>query len=433
MSSLKKFLPGFHLYPNSGRLNDPNGLCYFNNEFHIFYQNNPHSTLKRECYWGHYSTKDFIHYKFQGLAISPNSKRDQDGAYSGSAIICKNKLYLFYTGSVKHKGNYDYVLTGRESNTMRVESKDGIHFTNKKVIFTNKDYPSNLSLHVRDPYVFKEGQNFYMVLGARSKDNHGSYLLYSSKDLEHFKLVKNYKSKDLGYMFECPSIFILSQNKIYSFSPQGIKTESNRFKNIFSSGYAINKISKSNYIEWDLGYDFYAPQVFVDPKGRRILIGWAGLEGASYSYLEEKEGWKHCLTLPRELKLKNNKIYQQPIKEITNLYQKFKNANSYKGKRFLAKFNITKDTQVILGNSLVIKFNKNRMATHFKCNGANRPDRKYNIKINKVDIIFDTSICEIYLNNGEYVFTTRIYSSNPGVVIKGSKSKIAEIKPASFK
>lgn len=428
LSGVKKFLPSFHIYPHSGRLNDPNGLCYFNHEYHIFYQNNPHSTLRRECYWGHYTTKDFIHYKFKGLAIAPNTPRDKSGAYSGSAVTYKNKLYLFYTGSVKHKGNYDYVLKGRESNTMRVESKDGIKFTNKKVILLNKDYPSNLSLHVRDPYIYQEKGLFYMVLGARSKDNHGSYLLYKSKDLEHFTLVKNFKSKDLGYMFECPSIFTLNNKKIYSFSPQGVKKESNRFKNIFSSGYCINNINKKNYIEWDLGYDFYAPQVFTDPKGRRILIGWAGLEGADYSYLEEKEGWKHLLTLPRELKLKNNKIYQQPIKEITKLYQEFKSINTYKGKQFIARLTVNKDTQVNLGDSLIIKFNKNKMSTHFKSNGANRPDRTYNINIKKVDIIFDTSICEIYLNNGEYVFTTRMYPSKPGIKVKGSNVKIAAIK-----
>lgn len=422
MPSVKRFLPGFHIYPHSGRLNDPNGLCYFKNEYHIFYQNNPHSTLRRECYWGHYSTKDFIHYKFKGLAIAPNTKHDMSGAYSGSAITYKNKLYLFYTGSVKHPGNFDYILKGRESNTMRVESKDGIKFTNKKVIFLNKDYPSNLSLHVRDPYVYKENDLFYMVIGARSKDNHGSYLLYKSKDLERFTLVKNFKSKDLGYMFECPSIFTLNHKKIYSFSPQGVKT-----KNIFSSGYAINKVNKKNYIEWDLGYDFYAPQIFTDPKGRRILIGWAGLEGAPYSYLEEKEGWKHCLTLPRELKLKNNKIYQQPIKELNKLYGTFKSANTYQGKQFIAKFNVNKDIEVTLGDSLIIKFNKNSMSTHFKCNGANRPDRKYNLKISKVEIIYDTSICEIYLNNGEYVFTTRIYASHPGIKIKRSNAKIAKV------
>ncbi|MCQ2792041.1 MAG: glycoside hydrolase family 32 protein [Bacilli bacterium] len=433
MSSVKKFLPHFHLYPHSGRLNDPNGLCYFNHRFHIFYQSNPFSTLRKKTYWGHYSTKDFVNYQFHGLAISPNTKYDRDGAYSGSAIVNKNKLYLFYTGNVKHKGNYDYVLTGRESNTMRVESTDGIHFTNKKVIFTNKDYPSNLSLHVRDPYVFKMNKNFYMVLGARTKDNHGAYLLYKSKDLTHFKLIKNYKSKDLGYMFECPSVFTLAHKKIFSFSPQGLKAEKNRFKNIYSSGYIVNRINKNNYHEWDLGYDFYAPQIFIDHKGRRILIGWAGLEGYSYSYLEEKEGWKHCLTLPRELTFKNNKIYQQPIKEITNLYQKFKKVKAYIGTNFIANFKVKKDTEVTISNSLIIKFNTNKMSTHFKCNGANRVNREYKINIHEVSIILDNSICEIYLNKGEYVFTSRIYAPHSGIKIKGSNATIGAIKSASYK
>lgn len=145
----------YHLMPKKGWLNDPNGLVYFKGEYHIFYQADEENLLGHvNKAWGHYSTKDFITYKRHELAILPDSICDKNGAYSGSAIVKDDVLYLFYTGNVKHEGNHDYITSGREHNLMRVESKDGIHFTNKVCLLKNEDYPSDCTNHVRDPKIF---------------------------------------------------------------------------------------------------------------------------------------------------------------------------------------------------------------------------------------------------------------------------------------
>lgn len=109
------------------------------------------------------------------------------------------------------------------------------------------------------------------------------------------------------------------------------KEEKNRFKNIFFFGYTLDKITKKNYKEWDLGDDFYAPQSFVDSKGRRILLGQAGLDDnkLEYEYPVFNENVRHSLTLPRELKLINDRIYQYPIKEILDLFDSSNISNSY--------------------------------------------------------------------------------------------------------
>lgn len=68
-----------------------------------------------------------------------------------------------------------------------------------------------------------------------------------------------------------------------------------------------------------MGFDFYAPQTFEDAKGRRILIGWMGLpdvEGEYTNPTAEKEGWQHCLTVPREIRLYNGRLYQYPVEEL---------------------------------------------------------------------------------------------------------------------
>lgn len=432
MLKVKNLLPTFHVIPHTGWMNDPNGLSWFKNEYHIFYQSCPDTTANGLKKWGHYTTKDFKKYKYQGIAINPDHVRDCNGVYSGSAIEFNGKLYLFYTGNVKREGNYDYILEGREGNTMRVESSDGINFTNKKVILTNQDYPSNLSCHVRDPKIYKEKDTFYMILGARTKNDLASYIIYKSKDLENFTFVEQKIFNDLGYMLECPDVFFLNNKKIFSFSPQGVKAEANRFKNIFSSGYSINEVSKDNYHEWDLGYDFYAPQTFTDPNNRQILFGWAGLDGAEYTYPTDDEGWKHCLTLPRELKLIGNKVYQYPVKEIFELFDEYKNENEFEGREFACSFSVSDKVSAIISDSIIFTFEKNRLSCEFINNPYGRKDRSYDIDIFKCLIIYDNSVCEIYINDGEYVFTTRVFSQNHNIKVSSMDAKICKIRSAIY-
>lgn len=71
-----------------------------------------------------------------------------------------------------------------------------------------------------------------------------------------------------------------------------------------------------------MGFDFYAPQTFEDPNGRRILIGWMGMPDADEEYTNptaDEENWQHCLTVPREVTVKNGQLYQWPIKEFEGL------------------------------------------------------------------------------------------------------------------
>ena len=106
-------------------------------------------------------------------------------------------------------------------------------------------------------------------------------------------------------MWECPDYVEQDGKKFLSVSPQGLKREEFRFQNIYQSGYFPVKedgsVDERDFREWDMGFDFYAPQTFTDNSGRRLLIGWMGMPDAEEEYTNKTidEGWQLCLTVPR--------------------------------------------------------------------------------------------------------------------------------------
>ena len=106
--------------------------------------------------------------------------------------------------------DYDYINSGRVSNTMYVTSEDGMHFSPKKCLMTNSDYPADISAHVRDPKIIKREDGYYMVLGARDKESKGLVLVYRSDDLTNWKYHGRITTENaFGYMWECPDLFEL--------------------------------------------------------------------------------------------------------------------------------------------------------------------------------------------------------------------------------
>ncbi len=202
-----KWRAGYHLMPPTGWLNDPNGLCMYQGEYHVFFQYSPFDAEGGLKFWGHYKSKDMIHWEYMGVPLFSDQPFDIHGVYSGSALIENEKMYLYYTGNVKLEGDFDYTNTGREPYPILVESNNGIHFGTKKCILTPKDYPKGLTLHIRDPKVWKENDIYYMVLGARAKPDKGEVLLYCSYDKINWEL-KNILTteQNFGYMWECPEI-----------------------------------------------------------------------------------------------------------------------------------------------------------------------------------------------------------------------------------
>lgn len=438
----------YHIFGKNGWVNDPNGSCYYDGKYHIFYQyapDYPESALK---YWGHVSSEDMIHWEDNGIALRPDIPQDKDGVYSGTAFCDDGKMELFYTGNVKHPGNHDYILTGREQNVIYLSSDDGYNFSEKELLMTNEDFPKSMGLHVRDPKVWKENDKYYMFLGARSVDDKASMLFFESDDKKNWQLYKEYTpSAQLGYMFECPDYFEVDGVKAIGGCPQGMDSQEYKFMNMYQSGYFIlnettihssneeleKDITVENFIEWDMGFDFYAPQVFTTPEGKKIIIGWAGVPDAPYDNAKSlEEGFEHSLTLFREISYDSDKkIFKTyPIKGYEELRKEEKEVLLTDDKKkvtldssFDLEAKATGKAQIVFSDTegnkdLVFAFKDGVCELKFlNETGCKRDVRRAKVeKVENVRIFMDQSIIEIYVNGGEVVFTSRYYPNDDNIV-----------------
>ena len=425
----------------AGWLNDPNGLCQYNGTYHAFYQYVPENALGkgRKC-WGHAVSSNLIHWKDEGIFLEPDRPFDRDGVYSGCALTDENGIHLFYTGNVKEEGDYDYIYEGRQAAQVLVETKDGSRAGEKRLLLTNDDYPKDCTLHVRDPKVWKENGRYHMVLGARKNSDQGAVLLYDSADMVTWEYVGEMTTKNpFGYMWECPDYFELDGKKFLSVSPQGLKREEFRFQNIYQSGYFPVKedgsVDERDFREWDMGFDFYAPQTFTDNSGRRLLIGWMGMPDAEEEYTNKTidEGWQHCLTVPRELRVKDGKIFQYPAKELERLRKEKTILDDEKSivevrvevnegfDLLIEDIAVTdRSFQISMGGQMLFKYENEIAEIGFsEIAGAGRNKRKAKVsELNNIRILADTSAVELYLNDGEIVFSTRYYPDREDLQLK---------------
>ena len=165
-----------------------------------------------------------------------------------------------------------------------VISDDGINFGEKVCLMKNDDYPDDLTLHVRDPQIIKNGDHYYMILGARTNQDVGCCLLYRSDDLVNYKLVNRIISNEpFGLYVGMPNLVKFDEQMILFCCPQGVETAGYDYENLYQNGYYLinGDLEKdyrlSEFIEFDHGFDYYAPQLFIDEQGRTIIIGWMGM------------------------------------------------------------------------------------------------------------------------------------------------------------
>lgn len=436
------FRTRYHIQPPVGWLNDPNGLCQFKGLYHAYFQYSPLNVHGGGGYWGHCVSSDLLRWEYKEPVLTADIPEDRNGVYSGSALVEDGRMYIFYTGNVKLPGDHDYIDEGRISTQILTESEDGQSMSPKIPLLRMEDYPKYITQHIRDPKVWKENGIYYMVLGARVRawdeqgirKDKGAALIYRSDDKLHWELDKELIPDGwFGYMWECPDIFYMDREKILSFCPQGLASSEGKYQNIYQSGYSIlteKEDPEDTFREWDMGFDFYAPQTFEDNDGRRIIIGWAGLPDTENCHrnLSVQNGWQHCLSLPAELTFQNGKIYRYPVRELENLQwnnKKIDTSGIFNWSNCTVRLEITeiggKKENIRIGtdeNYLLIHIEGNKTELSFlddennpaKCGGGReKREGRTDDKTDKVLILIDSSIVEVYVNDGEIVFTTRIY------------------------
>lgn len=310
----------YHFMAESGWINDPNGLIFFRGKYHFFYQYNPYHGFWDCMYWGHAVSEDMIHWEYLPLALAPSEPYDdhqKGGCFSGSAIEHDGKLFLMYTGTTNN-GN------GFEQAQCVAYSVDGIHFEKYEgnpVVTAPEGVPTDF---FRDPKVWKHEDTYYMVCGA-SRNKMGQALIYRSSDMLHWTYLNVLAESrgEWGYMWECPDFYPLGDQFVLMFSPMGAGERTCVYL-VGDFDYDTGKFVYTTSGEIDWGFDYYAPQSFQTPDGRRILAGWSNAWdwmpwwkdwGPTY-----REGWCGCFNIPREAVLcPDHTLKFVPAKELEAL------------------------------------------------------------------------------------------------------------------
>ncbi len=319
------FRPLFHFSPPVGWLNDPNGFCFFDGKYHLFYQHNPYSSRWGRMHWGHAVSVDLLSWHDLPIALSPDTSNDNFlGCFSGSAVEKNGKLFLMYTG-----------VPFLKQHQLLAESADGVIFTkhNQPVISSDNRPPLCGKFSFRDPKIIKKDDGYFACIGAAFSKGR-QIALYSSSDLFKWKFIGSLlkqKEKTNG-IFECPDLIEFADTDLLLYSIMYTKTQGMEYQNLHSSVYLLGKTDWQKGLfsafgaqkELDFGCDFYAPQTTNTPDGRTVMIAWMQmwLRSNPTSYLGH--GWAGAMTLPRELQIRDGILFQKPIKEIYNCFHEQK-------------------------------------------------------------------------------------------------------------
>lgn len=305
--------PRYHYKPKQGWINDPNGLVYFQGYYHAFYQHTPHSERPWQgemMHWGHARTKDFLHWEELPVALTPDQWYEGKGCWSGTAIVRDGTLYLFYASVYAKEGVEEWVET-----ISVATSTDGIHFqkyAGNPVIST---YPLDGSWDFRDPAVLEKDGKFYLFVASGNLPTHTARLLvYESDDLLRWI----YRGVAFEWAdakcAECPSVLPFGDGK-YLLTVSVCKTADEHFFSVMVGTFDGRRFRAELTGCVDCGPDQYAGQAFRDPAGRCLLLAW--IPGWKYQgYASHDVG---CLSLPRELCVRDGRIVAPPAREVRSL------------------------------------------------------------------------------------------------------------------
>ena len=317
--------PLFHLTPWIGWMNDPNGFCWYKGQYHLFYQYNPYDTKWNAMHWGHAVSDDLLHWQYLSCALATDAPFDFYGCFSGSSVEMDDGRHLImYTGVRKEGGN-----VGKEVQTQCLAVGDGLNYKKYKgnPVLDESCLPKGMSRYnFRDPKVWRTPDGAYRCIAGTCDDEQlGSLLLFSSPDgfNWHFESVFAENDGRLGCMWECPDFFQMDGKDVLLVSPQYMLPEGFEYHNgngtVCMTGRFDEREKKfipEHDQAIDYGIDFYAPQTVLTPDGRRVMIGWMQNWDTCGALGYEERKWFGQMSLPRELSIRNGRLYQQPIREL---------------------------------------------------------------------------------------------------------------------
>ena len=436
--SKSKYRQTFHNQAVTGLMNDPNGFVWFDNKWHLFYQWCPWGAVHGLKYWYHVVSKDLVTWKNLGVCLLPDEADgyDNKGAYSGSAMPIGDKLYLYYTGN--HR---DADWTRHAYTCLARLGTDGWPEKYPLPLFgSNPDYTE----HQRDPKIIAMPDRgcYYITIGAQTRDKRGCVLIYQSEDLQHgWTFAGELKVpgfEELGDMWECPTIEHIGGHDVLMFCPQHVKLPG-RGDSTNHNGYIMGNmdwdtltfIPDGQFHVLDFGFDSYAAACAnnTEDPDKAILVAWMGLPDVSYPTDEEE--WAGCLTLPRELTVRGRRLIQRPIPELKKLRSdKLELSENEYGCSSLppaceieidirpgdTEFDVFADETGSGGISIryddtkkEITIDRSKMKRRFNTAEGETRSRLLPEGLSHLRIFIDRSSVEIFVNDGDAVFTSRVF------------------------
>lgn len=320
--------PAFHFSVPVGWMNDPNGFSMFQGEYHLFYQYYPYATHWDSMHWGHAKSRDFIKWEYLPAALAPDQGYDNFGVFSGGAVEADGRQYLMYTG-VEETILPDGTKQVRQNQCLAVG--DGMDYEKvpSNPVITADMLPEGSSREdFRDPKIWEEDGLYYAAVGSRHSDGSGQVALFSSEDLYHwnFCTILDRSENKCGRMWECPDFFPLGGRRILIISPQEMQARGLEIHNGNNNLFLLGTYDKRNrefkrqgIQPCDYGLDFYAAQTMETEDGRRVMIGW--MQSWDNHMYPAEFAWSGMMTLPRELSLVDGTVRQQPVQELQQYWQ----------------------------------------------------------------------------------------------------------------
>ncbi len=304
----------FHFSSQRGWNNDPNGMVFFNGEYHLFYQHNPYGWSWGNMHWGHAVSRDMVHWRELGDKLAPD---DMGPMFSGSAVVDWQN-----TSGLGKEGQPPLVLIYTAAGNPTVQaiasSLDGRAFSK----FSDNPVVKQITGGNRDPKVIwhEPTKRWVMVLYVELQGKHTIHFL-TSPNLREWKtgsIIEGVAGSK--YLFECPDFFELpidGDAKNTKWVLMGADTQ-----------YALGRFDGTTFtpeqtqLPGQRGRGFYAPQTFSDmpqQDGRRVQIGWFQTETKGMPF-------NQSMTIPLELRLTATsagpRITYTPVQELESLRAK---------------------------------------------------------------------------------------------------------------
>ncbi|MBR1877125.1 MAG: glycoside hydrolase family 32 protein [Lachnospiraceae bacterium] len=317
--------PLFHMTAIAGWINDPNGFAPYKGEYHLFFQYYPYDLKWGTMHWGHAKTEDFIRWEHLPCALAPDKEYDKDGCFSGGALeLSDGRHLLMYTG-VSSKINKDGKTETFQTQCIAFGDGENYEKYEANPVIAKDLLPEGSDAYdFRDPKIWHEDDKYYAVIGNRGPDKSGRILLYESRDAVKWSFVSVLAAcnNQYGRMWECPDFFKLDNKHVLIVSPQEMSAVGPEFHPGNANVCLIGTFDKKLHVldreavqAVDYGLDFYAPQTLLTKDGRRVMIGWMQNWETSMHTLPDTS-FMGQMTLPRELSVKNNRLYQMPVREL---------------------------------------------------------------------------------------------------------------------